>query len=33
MGWPSLDGNDRLQKIAPLWSTIYDAMRPAAVTL
>jgi hypothetical protein len=29
-GWPSLDGNDRLQKIAPLWATIYDAMRPAA---
>jgi hypothetical protein len=33
MGWPSLDGNEKLQKIAPLWSTIYDAMRPAEGTL
>ena len=26
-GWPSLDGNDRLQALAPLWATIYDALR------
>jgi hypothetical protein len=27
MGWPSLDGNDKLQRLAPLWATIYDSMR------
>jgi hypothetical protein len=26
-GWPSLDGNDRLQRIAPLWATVFEAMR------
>ena len=28
-GWPSLDGNDRLQGLAPLWATIYHALRSA----
>ena len=27
MGWPSLDGDDKLQRIAPLWVTIHDARR------
>jgi hypothetical protein len=26
-GWPSLDGNDKLRKLAPLWMTIFEAMR------
>jgi hypothetical protein len=26
-GWPSLDGNDLLQELAPLWITIFEAMR------
>ena len=26
-GWPSLDGDDKLQRIAPLWVTIHDARR------
>lgn len=29
-GWPSLGGNDKLQRLAPLWATIYDAMKPVA---
>ena len=27
MGWPSLDGKDKLQRLAPLWASIFDAMR------
>jgi hypothetical protein len=27
MGWPSLDEDDRLQRIAPLWVTIHEARR------
>ena len=26
-GWPSLDGKDKLRKLAPLWLTIIEAMR------
>ena len=26
-GWPSLDANDKLQGLAPLWASIYDGMR------
>jgi hypothetical protein len=26
-GWPSLDGNDKLRKLAPLWVTIFEALR------
>jgi hypothetical protein len=26
-GWPSLDGNDKLQGLAPLWATIFETMR------
>jgi hypothetical protein len=26
-GWRSLDENDKLQALAPLWATIYEAMR------
>jgi hypothetical protein len=26
-GWPSLDGNDKLQQLAPLWATVFEAMR------
>jgi hypothetical protein len=26
-GWPSLEGNDKLHRLAPLWAAIYDAMR------
>jgi hypothetical protein len=26
-GWPSLDGNDKLRKLAPLWMTIFEARR------
>ncbi len=26
-GWPSLDGNEKLQRLAPLWVTIFQAMR------
>jgi hypothetical protein len=25
--WPSLKGNDKLQRLAPLWASIFDAMR------
>ena len=27
MGWPSLDEDDRLQRIAPLWLAIHEARR------
>jgi hypothetical protein len=27
VGWPSLDENERLQRLAPLWATIFEAMR------
>jgi hypothetical protein len=26
-GWPSLDGNEKLQRLAPLWVTIFQAMK------
>ena len=26
-GWPSLEGNKKLHRLAPLWVAIYDAMR------
>ena len=29
-GWPSLEGNDKLRRLAPLWAEIHNAMRPAA---
>jgi hypothetical protein len=27
VGWPSLDENERLQRLAPLWAAIFEAMR------